>query len=168
MSERGMSQAATGELVIERVFDAPRELVWRAWTEPEHFMQWWGPEGFTTPHCTIDLRVGGHLHFCMHSDEYGDFWAGGVFYEVDPPAKLVYGDYFADEAGNRVSPSYYNMSPEFPEETLTTLTLEDLGEGRTRMTLHQALPSSVAEQAGASGGWSQSFDKLAAYLAQQV
>jgi uncharacterized protein YndB with AHSA1/START domain len=164
MSERGYPEAMTDELVIERVFDAPRELVWRAWTDPEHFVQWWGPNEFSTPHCTIDLRVGGHMHFCMRSAEYGDFWAGGVFYEVDPPARLVYGDYFADEQGNRVSPAHYNMSPEFPEETMTSVTLEDLGGGKTKMTLRQALPSRLAEQSGALEGWSQSFDKLAAYL----
>lgn len=106
------------------------------------------------------------MHFCMRSEEYGDFWAGGVFYEIDPPSRLVYGDYFADEQGNRVSPSHYNMSPEFPEETMTSVTLEDLGEGRTKMTLRQALPSRVAEQSGALEGWSQSFDKLAVYLEQ--
>ena len=166
MSEQATATATGDELVIERVFDAPRELVWQAWTDPEHFMQWWGPDDFTTPHCTIDLRVGGTLHFCMSSQQYGDFWAGGIFYEVDPPSRLVYGDYFADEHGNRVSPSHYNMSPDFPEETLTTLTLEELDGGRTKMTLRQALPSRVAEQAGALEGWSQSFDKLAAYLAQ--
>ena len=157
--------AVADEMVIERVFDATRELVWQAWTDPAHFVQWWGPDGFTTPHCSIDLRVGGHMHFCMRSTEYGDFWAGGVFYEVDPPSRLVYGDYFADEHGNRVSPAHYSMSPEFPEETMTSLTLEDLGDGKTKMTLRQGIPSRLAEQSGALVGWSQSFDKLAGYLA---
>jgi len=168
MSEHAASPgaAAEDELVIERVFDAPRELVWQAWTDPEHFVQWWGPDGFTTPFCTIDLRVGGQMRFCMSSPEYGDFWAGGVFYEIDPPSSLVYGDYFTDEQGNRVSPSHYNMSPDFPEETLTTVTFEEAGEGRTKMTLRQGIPSTLAEQSGAMEGWSQSFDRLVAFLAR--
>ena len=157
-------QTGADELVIERVFDAPRELLWRAWTEPEHFVQWWGPDGFTTPYCTIDLRVGGQVRFCMSSPKYGDFWAGGLFYEIDPPSRLVYGDYFTDEHGHRVSATRYNLSPDFPEETLTTVTFEDLGGGRTLMTLRQAIPSGLAEQSGAREGWSQSFEHLAAYV----
>ena len=121
--------------VIERVFEAPRELVWRAWTDPEHLVRWWGPDGFATPHCTIDLRVGGRLHLCLRSPEYGELWAGGVFYEIDPPSRLVYGDYFADEEGNRVSPAHYNLGPDLPDETVTSVTFEDLGDGRTKMTL---------------------------------
>ena len=121
--------------VIERVFEAPRELVWRAWTDPEHLVRWWGPDGFATPHCTIDLRVGGRLHLCLRSPEYGQLWAGGVFYEIDPPSRLVYGDYFADEEGNRVSPAHYNLGPDLPDETVTSVTFEDLGDGRTKMTL---------------------------------
>ena len=74
MSEHTEAHASTGdELVIERVFAAPRELVWQAWTDPQHFVQWWGPNDFDTPYCTIDLRVGGHMLFCMRSAEYGDF-----------------------------------------------------------------------------------------------
>jgi uncharacterized protein YndB with AHSA1/START domain len=168
MTERNPAAAGptTGdELFIERVFDAPREMVYRAWTERDQFVQWWGPDGFTTPHCTIDLRVGGRFHLCMRSAEYGDIWCGGVFHEIDPPSRLVYGDYFTDEQGNRVPATHYGMSADFPEETLTTITFEDIGGGRTRMTLRQAIPSALAEREGAFVGWNQSFDRLAAYLA---
>jgi uncharacterized protein YndB with AHSA1/START domain len=164
------SQAAAGartndELVIERVFDAPREMVFRAWTERDQFVQWWGPEGFSTPYCTIDLRVGGEMRFCMRSAEYGDIWCGGIFYEIDPPSRLVYGDYFTDEEGSRVSATHYGMSADFPEETMTSVTFEDIGGGKTKMTLRQAIPSALAEREGAFVGWNQSFDRLAAFLA---
>ena len=167
MTERNQAAASptTGdELVIERVFDAPRELVWRAWTDPEHFVQWWGPNDFTTPFCTIDLTVGGRMRFCMRSAEYGDIWCGGIFHEIDPPSRLVYGDYFTDDQGNKVPATHYGMSADFPEETLTSVTFEDLGGGKTKMTLRQAIPSTLAEQSGAYEGWNQSFDRLAAYL----
>ena len=61
------SQAAERELVITRVLDAPRSLVFKAWTEPEHFVRWWGPNGFTTPYCKMDVRPGGVFHYCMRS-----------------------------------------------------------------------------------------------------
>jgi uncharacterized protein YndB with AHSA1/START domain len=167
-SNQPAATSSSEEMVIERVFDAPRELVWQAWTVPEHFVQWWGPEDFTTPHCTIDLRVGGRMHFCMRSAEYGDIWGGGVFYEIDPPSRLAYGDYFADEQGNRVNATHYGMSADFPEETMTIVTLEDMGGGKTKMTLRQRIPVTLAEREGAFVGWGQSFDKLAAYLATQT
>lgn len=171
MTERNQPEAAAStaeQLVIERVFDAPRELVWQAWTVPEHFVQWWGPQEFTTPYCTIDLRVGGVMRFCMRSAQYGDFWCGGRFLEVDPPSRLVYADYFTDEQGNLVPATHYGMSAEFPDETRTEVTFEDLGGGKTKMTLRQALPAKLAEREGAYDGWGQSFDKLAAYLASQA
>ena len=65
------------DLVIMRVFDAPRETVWKAWTEPKHFMRWWGPKGFTSPDCEIDLCVGGKYLYCMLSPEGQDYWSTG-------------------------------------------------------------------------------------------
>src|SRR5262245_49094037 len=125
------------ELTITRVFDAPRELVFKAWTEPERFARWWGPKGWTTPHVTIDARPGGRIHFCMRSPEGIEIWNGGVFREVDPPSRLVTTDYFADEAGNPVPPTRYGMSPDFPAEALVTVTFEDIG-GKTRLTFRQS------------------------------
>ena len=121
--------------VIERVFQAPRELVWQAWTDPQHLLQWWVPEAAARPSCEIDLRVGGRLHFRVSTSEFGELWAGSVLYEIDPPSRLVFGDYLADAEGNRVSPGHYNLSPDFPEETVTSVSFEDLGDGRTKLTL---------------------------------
>ena len=158
-----MTSSSDVGLTITRVFDAPRELVFKAWTEPERFAQWWGPNGFTTPACTIDLRPGGKLHFCMRSPEGDDIWCGGEFREITPPSRLVWDDYFADEQGNRVSPSKYGLSPDFPEVQVITLTFEEQ-EGKTRMTMHQSVPSHLPEFEGAQQGWSESFDRLDAYL----
>lgn len=152
-----------GELVLMRVFDAPRELVFKAWTEPEHFARWWGPKGWTVPVCQIDLRPGGRILFCMRSPEGQDVWNGGVYREVSPPERLVSTDYFADEHGNPVSPTQYGLSPDFPAEALVTVTFEEQA-GKTKLTLRQTVPPAVAAQAGAQQGWNESFDKLAAYL----
>ena len=163
------SEATTRGLVIERIFDAPRELVWKAWTEPEHFMRWWGPKGFTTPHCEIDLRVGGTYLNCMRgpagTDFDRDFWSTGVYREIVPLERLVCTDSFADEKGNVVPATHYGMGADIPLEMLVTVTFEDLG-GKTRMTLrHEGLPAGEMSD-GAGEGWNQSFDKLAELLAK--
>jgi uncharacterized protein YndB with AHSA1/START domain len=152
------------ELIITRVFDAPRELVWQAWTEPEHFMRWWGPKEFTTPRCDIDLRVGGRFLYCMRSPDGQDYWGTGVYREIVPPERIVVTDSFADEKGNVVPASHYGMS-DMPLEMLITVTFEDEG-GKTKMTLRHAGMPEGENREGANAGWSESFDKLAEYLAQ--
>jgi uncharacterized protein YndB with AHSA1/START domain len=113
------------ELVITRVFDAPRELVFKAWTEPERLKRWWGPKGSTTPYCEIDLRPGGVMNHCMRSPDGRDIWGKGVFREIVVPERIVLTDSFADAEGNVVSPTHYGMSPEWPLEALLTVTFEE-------------------------------------------
>jgi uncharacterized protein YndB with AHSA1/START domain len=155
-----------GVLVIERVFDAPRELVWKAWTDPEMAMRWWGPKGFTAPSCQIDFRVGGKSLFAMQSPDYNEgrpIWSTGVYKEIVPLERIVTTDCFADENGNVVPASHYGMTDDFPLEMLVTVTFEDLG-GKTKMTLrHEGLPAGETLE-GAGSGWNESFDKLAASL----
>ncbi len=160
--------ATDEELIIARTFDAPRELVFACWTQPEHFMRWWGPHGFDAPSCTIDLRVGGAMHFNMHSAEHGmDIWAGGVFQVVDPPARIVLTHYLADEDGNKVSPTSMGMSEAFPEEALVTVDFVE-HEGNTTMVIRHTIPAIAPEREGATLGWGESFEKLGAYLASQI
>ena len=156
---------AERELVITRVFDAPRELVFKAWTDPEHFVRWWGPRGFTTPVCKIDLRLGGAIHFCMRSPEGRDYWCGGVYREIVAPERIVCTDYFADEEGNPVPPTHYGMSADWPAETLLTVTFTE-HEGKTTLTLRQTVGASVADREGAQQGWSETLDRLAEELAK--
>lgn len=156
------------ELFIERIFDAPRELVWRAWTEPDLVMRWWGPEIFTCPVAQIDLRVGGKFLFCMQSDSGPEIWqkgiwSTGVYREIVEPERIVCTDCFADEQGNVVPATYYGMPEDIPLEMLLTVTFEEY-EGKTRLTLrHVGLPETMEQDAGA--GWSQSLDKMAVELA---
>src|SRR5688500_6087761 len=105
MATRGSTPATMSteqDLVVTRVFDAPREMVWKAWTDAEQMKRWWGPKGFTAPTCTMDLRVGGKYLHCMRSPEGQDFWSTGVYREVTAPERLVMTDSFADEKGNVV------------------------------------------------------------------
>jgi uncharacterized protein YndB with AHSA1/START domain len=162
MATSDQGRTATKEaLVIERIFDAPVELVWKAWTEPEAAKKWWGPRSFTSPTVEIDFRVGGKNLFAMQSPDFNDgkpIWSGGEYREIVPMKKIVTTDYFADEHGNVVPATHYGMADDFPLEMLVTIEFEDLG-GRTRMTLrHEGLPAHDRGDAGQ--GWSESFDKL--------
>jgi uncharacterized protein YndB with AHSA1/START domain len=154
-----MHEQAGHRIVITRVFDAPRELVWKAWTDPENFKRWWGPKGFTAPVSRMDLRVGGRYFNCMRSPEGQEYWTTGVYREVVPLERLVLTDSFSDEKGSIVPASHYDMPGDWPMELLVTVTLEDIG-GRTKMTLeHAGLPAgTMTEQTEA--GWNESFDKL--------
>lgn len=156
-------ETAVRDLVITRIFDAPRELVWRAWTDPERMKLWWGPKTFTAPAGKIDLRVGGAFLFCMRSPEGQNFWSTGVYREIVAPSLLVYTDNFADEKGNVVPASHYGLPGDWTEEMVVTVTFEE-HEGKTKMTLrHAGLPSGeMSEMTGT--GWNGSFDKLAESL----
>ena len=158
--------SAERELVISRVFDAPRELVWKAWTEPEHLMRWWGPKNFTSPVCKIDFRVGGVYLFCMRSPEGREFWSTGVYREIVEPSRIVYTHSFADEKGVPVPASHYEMPGDWPAETHSTVMFEE-HQGKTRLTLrHVGIPSGVMSEM-ATAGWNESFDKLAESLEKE-
>jgi uncharacterized protein YndB with AHSA1/START domain len=153
-------------LVSTRVFDAPRELVWKAWTEHEGFMPWWGPKGFTTPFCKIDLRVGGVYHDCMRSPEGKDYRSTGVYREILPLDRIVCTDSFADGGGNVVPATYCGMSADFPLEMLAIVRFEEI-EGKTKLTLQHALGSVPASDRDlCQQGWNESLDELAEVLAK--
>ncbi|MGB9939587.1 SRPBCC family protein [Methanosarcina sp.] len=151
------------ELVITRVFNAPRGLVWKAWTEPEHLMQWWGPKDFTTPVIKIDFRVGGKSLWCMRSPEGEDYWSTGVYREIVEQEKIVTTDSFSDAQGNVVPASHYGMSGDWPLELLVTVIFEE-NNGKTKITLrHEGIPAGENRDS-AEAGWNESLDKLAEYL----
>lgn len=151
-------------LTIEREFDAPREAVWTAWTDPEQVMLWWAPEGFTTPVCRISLRVGGTFFVCMRSPDGRDYCNISFYREIAAPERLVATMSFADLKGNVVPAATYGMSPDFPLEMLLTVAFAESG-GKTKMTLtHAGIPPGQ-EMDNALEGWNQSLDKLAKLLA---
>jgi len=155
-----IGERGTQKIQIIRIFDASRELVWKAWTDPQHFRRWWGPKDYTCPFCEMDFRVGGKYLNCMRSPEGKEYWGTGVFREIIPMERIVFTDCFADEQGNVVPATHYGMSPDFPLEMLVIVTFEDL-DGKTKMTLeHIGIPTGPDSE-GAQQGWSESFDKLA-------
>ncbi len=147
-------------IFIERVFVAPREYIWKMFTDPKLVKSWWGPKLFTSPSCRIDFRVGGKYLFCMRSPEGRNYWSTGVYRKIVPMQKIVYSDSFADEKGNIVSPSYYDMSGDFQPGRTVTLTFEESGEGKTLFTLsHSGIPAGKMRE-NALAGWNESLDKL--------
>jgi uncharacterized protein YndB with AHSA1/START domain len=154
------------DLVITRVFDAPRELVWKFWTETERSMGWWGPKDYNCPSARMDVRVGGTYLMAMRSPEGKDIWSTGTYREVEEPRKLVMTDSFADENGKVVPASYYGMTAKFPMELQVSVGLEEHG-GKTTMTLvHLGMPQDVAKDT--ESGWNQSFDKLADSIHEEI
>ncbi|MEO6166997.1 MAG: SRPBCC domain-containing protein [Chitinophagales bacterium] len=154
---------AKREIIITRVFDAPRELVFKVWTDPNQITRWWGPKDFTAPFCKLDLRVGGEYLYCMRSSEGKEYWSKGVFREIIRPEKIVYTDSFADAQGNTVPASEYGMEGDWSEELIVSVTFEEYN-GKTKFTLkHEGIPAGQMSDMTAVG-WNESFDKLAEAL----
>lgn len=147
-----VKEPADRVLVIERVFDAPRQLVFDAWTQSEHMAKWWGPRGFKSTVLRNELRPGGAYRIHMLGPD-GDHWNQGVYREVVPPERLVMVGSWADAQGN----------PTRPETTLT-LIFEELA-GKTKLTLHNAIFESTTARDMHNSGWSSALDCLAEYLA---
>jgi uncharacterized protein YndB with AHSA1/START domain len=152
-------------MTITRIFDAPRELVWKAWTEPEYIMQWWGPAGFTSPVCHMDFRVGGKSVCCMKSPDGQEFWNAIEYHEIVPPEKIVSSMYFSDSKGNKLEPEEYGIEHESIEGAFDVTLFEDLGNGQTKLTHIGNEPMESAKNSGQLEGWKQILDKIAAVIA---
>ena len=155
-------------MVVTRIFDAPRELVWKAYTDPDYVMQWWGPKGFTSPFCRMDFRVGGKYLLCMRSPDGQEFWNGGEYHEIVPHEKIVSSMYFADSKGNKVEAAHYGIEHEAIDDAYDVITFEDLGDGRTKLTFVGNETMENAKESGQVEGWNQILDKFAAVLAEMA
>jgi uncharacterized protein YndB with AHSA1/START domain len=142
---------AERELVVERVFDAPRRLVFRLWTQPEHAARWWAPQGFTTLLCQMDVRPGGTWRRRMRSPEGTVHVKRGVYREVVEPELLVF-TYADEDADGRPG-----------HETLVTVSFAEAG-GKTTLTLHQAAFDTAAARDAHRGGWTSCLERFADYL----
>lgn len=155
---------AQDEILIERVFDAPIEMIWQFWTQPEHFKRWYAPEGFSVPVAEMDVRVGGKRLICMEMQTPAGsrkMWTAGVYREVSPYTRLVFTESMSDEQGNITAAGMEETSQ--PMTTEVTVSLEAVGE-RTKMVMtHAGMPQGGE---GAREGWQQAFNKLSVYIEQ--
>ena len=165
------AETADREFVISRVFDAPPELVFLAWTDPQHLAQWWGPKDFTNPVCELDARPGGACRIVMRSPQGVDYALKGFFLQIIPPERLVLLMDCSDhpvEWHDAVNPARDKTKPPFLE-VLQTVTFEKQGD-QTKLTLRSRMASAAIcanmKKIGLTEGWSSSLDRLAAELAQ--
>jgi uncharacterized protein YndB with AHSA1/START domain len=151
------TKPAEREIVLTRVFEAPRALVFKMWTDPKHLKAWWGPTVFTNPVCEADARVGGAWHIVMRAPDGQEYPCGGVYREVVEPERLVFTNIATDKDGNPVI------------DGLTTVTFEELA-GKTKLTLQTrgvaVVDYAAAYLKGMEAGWTQSLERLAAELAK--
>ncbi|MGM0885165.1 MAG: SRPBCC domain-containing protein [Bacillota bacterium] len=165
MSNKMISKVEGSELILERVFDAPRELVFKAFSEAEHLKQWWGPRGWTVTVCNVDFRPGGIWHYCMkcmdknQGDFYGfESWGKGIYQEIIEAEKIVYIDYFSDAEGNEA---------EGMPSTQVTLTFVE-HEGKTKLINHAQYASAEAlktvMEMGMEQGITETWDRLDEHL----
>jgi len=154
--------------LISRVFNAPRELVFKAWTDATDLKHWWGPQGFTWVSGKIDLRPGGFFHYCMRSPDGHEMWGKFAYWEIAAPERLVFANSFSDQDGTTTR---HPGSPSWPLEVLNTLTFTE-HQGKTTVKLH-AIPLNATEQerrsfeagfASMQKGFTCTLDQLADYL----
>jgi len=161
-----LAQPREKDVLITRTYKTPRETVFKAWTDSHYLKQWFAPQGFTSPHCTADPRVDGSFRYCMRSPEGKDYWGKGVYREIAVPERIVYTDFFTDQDGNQVPPSYYGMSASHPQETSVTVKFEEAGNG-TKLILRHSVPEAFEELDDMRTGWNQMLDKLGQFLAEK-
>jgi len=141
------------ELVISRVLDAPRQLVFKAWTEPEQVARWWGPRGFVTTLCEMDIRPGGAYRVGMRSPQGTHHVRRGVYREIVEPERVVFTYAWEDAEGR---PGH---------ETLVTVTFAEEGT-KTKLTLHQAVFETITARDEHQAGWASCLERFAEYLAR--
>ena len=157
------------EFVIDRIFAAPREVVFRAFTESARMKQWWGPKGFSVLKSDIDLKPGGIHHYLLKGPDGALIWGKFLYREIVAPERIVWLNSFSDEAGGTTR---HPMMPTWPLEMHSTALFETVGEADTRFTIkwtpHNANPIKAATfaagHASMTMGWNGTFDQLAEYL----
>ena len=157
--------------VISRIFDAPRDRVWKAWTEAEQLKQWWGPKGFAVTRCKVDLRPGGMMHYCLRMPDGNEMWGRFIYREIVKPEKLVWVNSFSDKDGGL---TVHPMNPSWPREILSTALFEAQG-GKTRLTIQWSPLDGSSElecrtfdegRDSMKMGWGGTMEQFTAYLAK--
>jgi uncharacterized protein YndB with AHSA1/START domain len=148
------SESTSLGLTVSRVIDAPRALVFQAWTDPAQVARWWGPKGFVTTHCDMDIRPNGRYRVCMRSPEGTDHWKIGIYREIFAPERIVFTFAWEDAAGRPGN------------ETTITVTFEALGQ-KTRLTLSQTGFDTIDNRDSHIKGWTSCLERFGEYMVAQ-
>jgi uncharacterized protein YndB with AHSA1/START domain len=159
------------DFVLARVFNAPRDLVWKCFTDPERMKQWWGPKGVKILKAKMDLRPGGSYHYGMQTPDGKVMWGKFVYRKIDPPDRIEFINSFSDESGGLTR---HPFAPNWPLELLSVFTFEDQSGGKTKFTIRWTPHNATAEEqktfddghASMTQGWGGTLDQLEAYLAK--
>jgi uncharacterized protein YndB with AHSA1/START domain len=159
-----MTETASGktqDVLVTRIFEAPVERVWKAWSDSEEVMKWWGPKVFTSPVAKIDFREGGKSLVCMRSPDGHDMYNTWTYQKIVPNQRIEYIFNFSDKDGNKLDPAQIGMPPGIPKDGHHVVTFKDLGNGKTEMTMveHGYTSSEVVELSKA--GLNECLDKMA-------
>jgi uncharacterized protein YndB with AHSA1/START domain len=163
-------KTAPKEFIITRTVNAPRDLVWKAWTQRDRLMQWFGPKGFTMTTATLDFRPGGALHYCLVTPDGKEMWGKFVYREIHPQDLIVWVNSFSDKAGGLTR---HPFAPHWPREMLTRTTFTE-DNRKTTITIHWSPLNATPEEIktfntsfdGMTQGWTGTFEQLDAYLAK--
>jgi len=151
------------DILLAHLFQAPIDLVFQAWTHPEHLAQWFAPAGCSIHYEKIDVRPGGTYHSCIHHPIHGDCWCIGTYLEVTVPHRLVYTCNLADAKGNPVTAEAAGKPTDQPHETIIILEFAQQGD-QTLLTLRQNMSTALAKQTGAYQSWISMFEQLDHWL----
>lgn len=150
---------SNSEVFIEETFNVSIEKVFQAWTDPEKLMKWYAPDGCTIRFSDLNIKKGGKFHSCVSNPKYGDCWCIGIYKEVVPNTKLVFTMVNADENGNPINPVEIGMDPDWPGETIVTVTLSE-ENGKTKLQLRQNVSKELAKKTGAYPSWLQMLNNM--------
>ena len=159
--------ASEKQVLITRVIDAPRQLVFEAWTDPQHLLRWYAPNNCTFRIKEIEVLPGGRFLHCINNPQYGDCWCKGVYHEIVEPERIVFSLNLSDENGNDVEGVDVGHHQDWPSKTMVTVTLLE-HEGKTKLILEQNVPEVLAKQTGAHPSWLQMLDKLESELKKDL
>ena len=155
------------ELLISHLFDAPIGVVFEAWADPEKLKRWYAPDGCTIAYKSIEVKQGGRFHYYIHHPVHGGNWIMGTYLEILKPEKLVFSMRFTNENGDTTDALAAGMSAQWPDEILTTVTFESIGN-QTKATIHETVSEEKARKTGAYSGWIMMFNKLNQLLTGQL
>lgn len=152
MNQQNLHAGKNGEVYLTHSFDAPREMVFEAWTDPRQLATWFAPANTHISFKKADVRTGGSYHSCIHDPIHGECWCKGTYLEVTYPEKLVYTIELTDADGRDLSPSQTGKGDDWPVKSILTVIFTEL-HGQTELSLHQTVPAVLAQQTGALPSW---------------